>query len=105
MKHKNLLFVGTLCVIVGLMPAAGAESMPANSKISAVTVYPGSARITREAKVDLTPGSHSIIFSDIVPQFDENSLTVAGQGTAKVKILGGYLKQEYLKDAADQRHQ
>lgn len=105
MKNKNLLFVGILCVIVGLMPAAGAESMPANSKISAVTVYPGSARITREAKVDLTPGSHSIIFSDIVPQFDENSLTVAGQGTAKVKILGGYLKQEYLKEAADQRVQ
>lgn len=88
------------CVV---SPAVHAETIQTDSKISSVTVYPGSSRVTREAKVELTPGTHSIVFSGIVPVFDENSLTVSGQGTAKVKILGGYLKQEYLKEAADKR--
>ncbi len=91
------------CLVFGFGSVAQAENITADSKISAVTVYPGAARITREAKVNLTSGTHSIVFENIVPAFDENSLTVAGQGTAKVKIFGGYLKQEYLKEAADKR--
>ncbi len=97
------VFVVTVLLAGLVLPAVHAETMMADSRISSVTVYPGSSRVTREAKVELTPGTHSVVFSGIVPVFDENSLTVSGQGTAKVKILGGYLKQEYLKEAADKR--
>lgn len=98
-------YIFAICSIVFLatLPTAQAETIVADSKISAVTVYPGSARVTREAKIPLSVGTHSIVFEGIVPVFDESSLTVSGEGTARVKILGGYLKQEYLKEAADQR--
>lgn len=103
MNRSGVLFVVMSMMICVVLPAVHSETIQADSKISSVTVYPGSSRVTREAKVELTSGTHSIIFSGIVPVFDENSLTVSGQGTAKVKILGGYLKQEYLKEAADKR--
>lgn len=101
MKQFILLVIGLACLVQ--TPWVRAETIEANSKISAATVYPGSARITRTSQMELTTGTHSIVYEGIIPVFDENSLTVSGQGTAKVKILGAYLKQEYLKEAADQR--
>ncbi len=99
-KIATLFVVGILMTGSGV---AGADSIPSDSKITAVTVYPGAARVTREAKVNIPTGTHSIVFENIVPVFDDHSLTVAGEGTAKVRIFGGYVKQEYLKEAADKR--
>ncbi len=84
---------------------AWADNIPADSKIFSVMVYPGAARVTRSAKVELAPGAHTIEFSNIIPQIDENSLTVAGQGNAEaqMRIFGAKLKTEYLKETADQR--
>lgn len=103
MRKLCWLFLMLCFALVINAASAKAETIAANSKISAVTVYPGSARITRTSQVDLTAGTQSIVYDGIVPVFDESSLTVSGQGTAMVKILGAYLKQEYLKEAADQR--
>jgi uncharacterized protein (TIGR02231 family) len=80
-----------------------AENLPAESNITEVTVYPGSARVTRQVNVDMSIGEHSVVFESIIPQLDENSLTVTGKGTADVKIFGAYIKREYSKDAADAR--
>ncbi|MBN1869463.1 MAG: mucoidy inhibitor MuiA family protein [Candidatus Omnitrophica bacterium] len=82
---------------------SSAANLPAESKISEVTVYPGSARVTRQANIDLSVGEHSIVFENIKPQLDENSLTVTGKGTAQVKIFGAYIKSEYSKETADER--
>jgi uncharacterized protein (TIGR02231 family) len=101
MKKLFLLVLGVALILN--VSWVSAETIAANSKISAVTVYPGSARITRTSQVELTSGTHSIVYEGIVPVFDENSLTVSGKGTARVKILGAYLKQEFLKEAADMR--
>lgn len=86
-----------------LTSAAQAEVLTPDSRVAAVTVYPGAAHVTRQAKVTLTAGTHSVVFPDIIPVFDDNSLTVGGSSTAGVKIFGAYVKTEQLKETADAR--
>lgn len=80
-----------------------ADEIPADSRIASVTVYPDSALLTRTAHLKVTPGSHQIVFSDIIPNLDENTLKVSGAGTARVKILGAQLKKEYLAEKPSER--
>lgn len=80
-----------------------AALIKAESQISAVTVYPDSVLVTRSAVVDVPSGEHNVSFSGIVPEIDENSLTVSGSGAAEVKLSGAYLKREQLQQAADER--
>jgi len=87
----------------GISSYSIAENYPSESKITQVTVYPGSARVTRQVHVNLSTGAHSLILENILPQLDENSLTVTGKGAADVKIFGAAIKRVYSKDAADQR--
>ena len=80
-----------------------AQDLVADSKINQVTVYTQGALVNRAATVKLTEGPEKIIFSDIIPQIDENSLRVSGEGSAQVKILGASFKKEFLKDSPDER--
>jgi len=104
---KKILSLGAVCAAILFVstPCVSAEPIDAQSKISEVTVYPGSAHITRQVQLDLTKGEHSIVLKDIVPQLDENTLSVSGQGTAKTKIFGAYIKKEFLKETPDERVQ
>jgi len=80
-----------------------ADEIKTASQISQVTVYPGLALVTREASLDITPGDHTVLFDNIIPQIDENTLTVKGQGTAEVKIFNASIKTEFLTQASDER--
>ena len=75
-----------------------AQDIQADSKISAVTIYSGDALIKRVAQVKLPQGENRVIFADLIPEIDENSLRVSGEGSAGVKILGAYIKKEFLKE-------
>ncbi|MFA5160584.1 MAG: mucoidy inhibitor MuiA family protein [Candidatus Omnitrophota bacterium] len=75
-----------------------AADVNAPSRISEVTVYSSSAFVTRSAQVELKAGDTRVIFADIIPEIDENSIRVKGKGTAEVKILGAQLKREYTED-------
>lgn len=57
-----------------------------NSKVYAATVFRGRALITREVKLDLAPGEHSLIFPELPANMDRNSIQVSGTGEA---VLGG----------------
>jgi len=80
-----------------------AEVMIPESKITQVTVYPGSARITRQAQVNLSPGEHTVVFDNIIPAIDQNSLSLSGQGSAQVKLYGASFKAKQLAVTADGR--
>jgi len=104
--YRKVLGVSSVLMLCwGVAGAATSVELSPTSKISEVTVYPGAARVTRTAKVDLAVGANSIKLTDIIPEIDENTLTVSGQGTAAVKIHGGYIKREYLTQEADQKVQ
>ena len=70
MRTKTAAKAIRIIVILGLFgfssaTGSSADNLPAESKITRVTVYPGSARVTRQAKVDLSAGEQSIIFENI----------------------------------------
>ena len=56
------------------------------SRVSAVTVYSDRALITRETKLSLKPGEHSIIFPGLPANLDRNSLQVK---SCRDIVLGG----------------
>lgn len=82
----------------GTLPS-WAETFSLPSKLSNVTVYPGSAHLTRTVSLDLPAGDHTVVFDAITPPVDESTLSVSGEGAAQVKIYGCYLKQEYLEQS------
>ena len=98
---KKILFI--LILIAASPLFASAQDIIADSKISQVTVYTQGALVNRIASLKLTEGLQEIIFPGIIPQIDENSLRVSGEGSAQVKILGASLKKEFLKDSPVER--
>jgi len=68
-----------------------------------VTIYPDSALISRAANLKLSSGDQKIIFSDIIPDVDENSLRVSATPTENIKILGAQVKKEFLKEEVSER--
>jgi len=94
---KKLFLVMSLMLLMSSQVFAA--DVNALSHISEVTVYSSSAFVTRSAKVELNVGDTKVIFSDIIPEIDENSIRVKGKGTAEVKILGAQLKREYTEEA------
>ena len=98
---KKLIIL--LAVIFSSFTYSIAQDIQAESKITKVSVYLGSALITRSAELKLSQGLQNIVFSGIVPEIDENSLRVSGQGSAEVKILGAEVKKDFLKDVPQEK--
>lgn len=82
---------------------AYSEEIKVESSISAVTIYPGYALISRTAKVGLNPGSHQVIFPDIIPEVNDDSVRVSAKGTAQAKLFGAQVKREYLQDSPSEK--
>lgn len=80
-----------------------ASEIKADSKITEVAVYPDSSLITRLASLKLSLGEHKVIFTDIIPDVDENSLRVSTSGNAKVKLFGVQMKKEFLEEVPSEK--
>lgn len=99
---KKIVFL-VVMVLTASIGFAQTQDMKADSKILRVTVYPDSALVTRSAHLEINPGVHQVYFDDIIPEIDENSLTVSGEGTAQVKLHGAFLKRDYMTEITDER--
>jgi len=84
-----------LFALLSLVPLA-ALAAPVNSTISAVTVYPDRAVVTRSATVDLPGGTTELVFANLPQALNERSLQVSGRGTAQALILDVSAKQTYV---------
>lgn len=96
----------SMFLVLGLILWGGfvfSSEIEVESRISEVTVYPDSALINRLATLKLNVGEYKIIFSDIIPEVDENSLRVSGKGTATFKLFGAQLKREFLEEVPSER--
>jgi uncharacterized protein (TIGR02231 family) len=101
---KRIIFTClVLSVIFSLNRLALAQDIQAASNITQVTVYPGDVLITRTAVLKAESGEHKIIFADIIPEIDENSLRVSAGGNALVKVLGVELKKKYLEETPQEK--
>ena len=93
-----------LCVIAALLPGTlGAAPIPANSKITTVTVYGRGALVTREAEVALATGMQEILFTGLPASLDADLLQVSGSGTAQVTILDVTATPAQLETPANAR--
>ncbi|TBR15182.1 mucoidy inhibitor MuiA family protein [bacterium] len=92
--------IGCLVFSCGILSAS---EINATSNISKVCVYPDSALVTRKAGLKLTSGAYTVIFSDIIPEVDENSLKVSGEGSATVKLFGAQVKKEFLEEVPSEK--
>lgn len=55
-----------------------------DSKITAVTVFPDRARVTRAGRVELEPGAQTVTLSALPRNLDESSVRAAGKGSARL---------------------
>ncbi|GAB1478912.1 DUF4139 domain-containing protein [Paracoccaceae bacterium] len=62
------------CLIA--LPAL-ADTIPAASRITAVTVYPYGAEVTREVSFAATPGPHELLITDLPAQTEPNLIRLA----------------------------
>ncbi len=71
------------------------------SVVRSVTVYQGRAMISREATLTLKAGEHSIVFTNLSPYLDRDSLQLRGTGEA---VLGECaFETEYFEEDVDDK--
>jgi uncharacterized protein (TIGR02231 family) len=73
------------------------------SAISAVTVYPDRAVVTRTATLDLVPGTQEIVFANLPAALVDQSLQVSGRGSATATILDVSARQSYVNFTPNER--
>jgi uncharacterized protein (TIGR02231 family) len=73
-----------------VLPAVSlaAPVVKAPSRIDAVAVYRSGARVTRSARVELTPGAARVVLEGLPLGLDDDSIRVEGKGTAKARVFG-----------------
>lgn len=102
----NLANLASLAVLGLVMGGFGALSFSANeayaaeikasSTLSAVTVFPRGAEITRMIDIDLAPGTHTIIVKDVPASLVRNSIRVEGAVNGKLEIGSVDTKPIYI---------
>jgi uncharacterized protein (TIGR02231 family) len=97
---KIIIFLG-LILFVGMNIYA--VEVEVESEISEICVYTDSALINRVAHLELATGTYKTVFSNIVPEIDENSLRVSAEGSAIIKLFGAQVKKEYLEEVPSER--
>lgn len=101
MRPGRLLFI---FIFVFLLPLQSmAADISVDSSITEVTVFPDSALVTRSSQIELSPGKHRIIFPDIVPEVDENSLRVTISDQANARLLGAQVEKRILEEIPSER--
>lgn len=86
-----------LIVLTLLAPfAANAAEIPTPSVITAATVFPTRADISRNAEVSLPQGKHTIVFDGLPAALDTKSLRISGTGTFSIGSIE--IKELFSKD-------
>jgi len=98
MKTPRLLLF--FCLLSSVLRLS---AVPADSRISAVTVYQDRAVVTRTATVQLSGGTTELVFANLPQALNEQSLQVSGRGTAQATILDVSARQTYVDYTPDAR--
>lgn len=100
--------IAAAVVLIASGSGAAADSIPATSRIDAVTVFPAGAEIVRVARVAIAKGEHSVVFADLPAEAVASSIRVDGKSTLPVE-LGAvdsrrlYLSEQETADAEAER--
>lgn len=96
--------MAVLLVITG-MAANAEDGQKVVSKVQKVTVFLNGAQVTRTAMVTINPGTTDLVFSDISPEVDAQSLQVHADGAFTIlsvrhelNYLSGQFKSKQVQD-------
>ncbi len=88
-----LFVLAALAAAPALLPAA---AITPSSQLTAATVYLDRAVLTRSARVDLPAGQSELVFERLPAGLVDQSLQVAGRGTATATILDVSARTTYV---------
>src|SRR5579871_4554443 len=100
--QKGAAWFLRLLLILGAVPRVfGAETVASHPR--EVTVFPDSARVTREGSLRLAAGSHQVVFPDLPASIVESSLRLTVEGPEGTKLYGVSLKDDYQPEVVEKR--
>lgn len=102
-KYRNTFLSLSLGLLISPMTTVYAAEINADSDITAVTVYPGSAKITRVSKVTLTAGDNNIIINNLPLNLNESSLRVSGEGEGSISLGSVELSRDFQTGVVQQK--
>lgn len=85
----------------GVASPCAADTIEAESRIVAVTVFPDRASVVRHADVRLSKGAHTVELAPLPAQVEPESVTAKGVGGTPVTLYGVRLVTKQLEDAQD----
>lgn len=103
MKNLRFVFLLTLTLLPTLALSAELKRVPAATRITAVTVYSDRALTTRSTALNLRPGSYLIAFENLPTLILDDSVRVAGKGTAAATIAGLEIRRSFLEQSGEKR--
>jgi len=80
-----------------------ATALNVDSTIKAVTVYPGSAKITRVSDVNLTTGLNEVVIKNLPVNLIESSLRVTGEGQGSISLGSVQLSRDIQQDVVQEQ--
>jgi uncharacterized protein (TIGR02231 family) len=90
----------SLLLVLALTAASiPASAITAEHKITAVTVYPDRALVTRTGSVQLSAGVQSVVFEGLPLNLEEDSVRAKASSTGKLKIIGVEMRRDYKEVA------
>ena len=100
-----IVFLTFLVIPLQFQSMAILQDIWIDSKISKVYVYPQSAMIVREGKVELDQGRYRVIFDNILEVFDEKTINVETLQTGKenAKVTGVSIETEILSEEPEEK--
>jgi uncharacterized protein (TIGR02231 family) len=91
-------------LLAGFSIIAGtASAAPLQSTITAATVYLDRAVVTRTGVIELEPGEHELVLTDLPASLLDQSLIVSGRGTARATILDVGARTRWLDFTPNER--
>lgn len=78
-----------------------ADEIIGNSRVDAVTVFPGAAEVTRVAQVEVPAGSHAIILKELPANTVEDSVRVEGLSTGGLEVTSVDTRVIFVKQAGE----
>jgi len=102
MRLSSLLLL-VILALPHVVLAAAEQRVAAPSRITAAVVYPDRAMTTRSATLSLKPGSYLISFSHLPDLTEDDSVRVAGKGTASATIVGAEVKRVFAEQVPEKR--
>lgn len=73
------------------------------TEITAVTVYPDQARVTRSGELTLKPGVHILQIQELSLRLNPDSVRATARGTAQARLLGVQVQRSFYEEALSEQ--